>query len=68
MESLLGIQITCLVPGTYFALNHGRVCAWVVCRWARKKPNQPPSWNWPSNLCFGHLPGAVGLVPAQEGE
>lgn len=68
MESLLGIQTACLVSGTYLALDHGRVCAWVVRRWAEKKPNEPPSWNWPGNLCYGLFPGSVGLVPAQKGE
>lgn len=68
MEPILGIQAPCLVSDTHAALVNGSVCAGLVCGRTKAKPDQPTPWNWPSNLCDGHLPGSVGLVLAQKRE
>lgn len=68
MESILGIQAPRVVSSTHAALNNGSVCTGLVCRRSGKELDQPASWDWPGNLCHGHLPGAVGLVLTQKGE
>ena len=68
MEPILGIQIARLGSGADSALEHCRVCTWMVCCRARKKPDQPSSWNWAGNLRLSYFPGALGLVRAQGGE
>lgn len=68
MESLLGIQATCLVSSNDATFDNSGVCTWLVCRGARAEPDQPTPRNWPSNLCHGHFPGPVGLAYTQDGE
>lgn len=62
MESILGIQAPCLVPGHDTALDDGGICSRVVRRGAGAEPNKPTSRNWLSYLCYGHFPGSVGLA------
>lgn len=68
MEPILGIQAPRMVRSAYAAFNNSGVRVRLVCRRSREELDQPAPWNWPGNLCHGHLPGVVGLVCSQGGE